>query len=236
MDFQFMADSFVRLLGGVPLTLELAFSSLAVGLVLSVLFALMMRSGNPLLSGPAQAYVFVFRGTPLLVQLFLIYYGLGQFRPALQDMGLWWFLRSPYYCALLALTLNTAAYVAEIVRGGLQSVPAGQIEAARAFGMSGFTLFWRITAPIALRQALPAYGNEIILMVKATSLASTITLMEITGVAHKLISESFRAIEVFLCAGALYLAINFAVTRAVMLAEMMIAPDLQRPKSLVPAH
>jgi octopine/nopaline transport system permease protein len=134
------------------------------------------------------------------------------------------------------LTLNTAAYGAEIVRGGLQSVPAGQIEAARAFGMSGFTLFWRITAPIALRQALPAYGNEIILMVKATSLASTITLMEITGVAHKLISESFRAIEVFLCAGALYLAINFAVTRAVMLAEMMIAPDLQRPKSLVPAH
>jgi octopine/nopaline transport system permease protein len=236
MDLQFMADSFVRLLGGVPLTLELAFSSLAVGLVLSVLFALMMRTGNPLLSGPAQAYVFVFRGTPLLVQLFLIYYGLGQFRPALQEMGLWWFLRSPYYCALLALTLNTAAYGAEIVRGGLQSVPAGQIEAARAFGMSGFTLFWRITAPIALRQALPAYGNEIILMVKATSLASTITLMEITGVAHKLISESFRAIEVFLCAGALYLAINFAVTRAVLLAEMMIAPDLQRPKSLVPAH
>jgi len=231
-----MADSFVRLLGGVPLTLELAFSSLAIGLVLSVLFALMMRTGNPLLSGPAQAYVFVFRGTPLLVQLFLIYYGLGQFRPALQELGLWWFLRSPYYCALLALTLNTAAYGAEIVRGGLQSVPAGQIEAARAFGMSGFTLFWRITAPIALRQALPAYGNEIILMVKATSLASTITLMEITGVAHKLISESFRAIEVFLCAGALYLAINFAVSRAVMLAEMMIAPDLQRPKSLVPAH
>jgi octopine/nopaline transport system permease protein len=236
MDLKFMAESFVRLLSGVPLTLELAFTSLAIGLVLSVLFALMMRSDRLVVSGPANAYVFVFRGTPLLVQLFLIYYGLGQFRLTLQDLGLWWFLRSPYYCALLALTLNTAAYGAEIVRGGLQSVPAGQIEAARAFGMSRFTLFWRITAPIALRQALPAYGNEIILMIKATSLASTITLMEITGLAHKLISESFRAVEVFLCAGTLYLAINFFVTRCVTLGEMLIAPDLQRPKSPVLAH
>ena len=236
MDLDFMAESFVRLLGGVPLTLQLALSSLAAGLVLSVTLALMMRSGRPLASGPAQAYVFVFRGTPLLVQLFLIYYGLGQFRPTLESLGIWWFFRAPYYCALLALTLNTAAYGAEIVRGGLQSVPAGQIEAARAFGMSGVTLFWRIVAPIALRQALPAYGNEIILMIKATSLASTITLMEITGVAHKLISESFRAIEVFLVAGALYLFINFVVTRAVGLAETLIAPDLQRARSLVPAH
>lgn len=236
MDLSFMAESFVRLLGGVPLTLELAFSSLAIGLVIAVSLALMMRASVPFVSWVAHAYVFVFRGTPLLVQLFLIYYGLGQFRPFLQDVGIWWFFRAPYYCALLALTLNTAAYGAEIVRGGLQSVPAGQVEAARAFGMSGVTLFWRIIAPIALRQALPAYGNEVILMIKATSLASTITLMEITGLAHKLISESFRAVEVFLCAGALYLAINFIMTRAVFFAETLIAPDLQKPKSLAPAH
>src|SRR5262249_55505527 len=153
--------------------------------VLAITLALMMRSRILPAAWLAHSYVFVFRGTPLLVQLFLIYYGLGQFRPFLQEIGVWWFFRSPYHCALLALTLNTAAYGAEIVRGGLQSVPAGQVEAARAFGMSGPTLFWRIIAPIALRQALPAYGNEIILMIKATSLASTITLMEITGLAHK---------------------------------------------------
>ncbi len=231
MDFGFIGESFVRLVGGIPLTLELAFSSLGIGLVVAISLALMMRSRVLPAAGFAHAYVFVFRGTPLLVQLFLIYYGLGQFRPFLQEVGVWGFFRAPYYCALLALTLNTAAYGAEIVRGGLQSVPAGQIEAARAFGMSGITLFWRIIAPIALRQALPAYGNEVILMVKATSLASTITLMEITGLAHKLISESFRAVEVFLCAGAIYLAINFVITRAIALGEAVVAPDLRVAKS-----
>jgi octopine/nopaline transport system permease protein len=236
VDLAFMSESFVRLLDGIPLTLQLAFTSVAVGFVLAVLLAFTMRSRLFLLAGMANTYVFVFRGTPLLAQMFLIYYGLGQFRPALQEWGLWWFFRDPHYCALLALTLNTAAYSAEIVRGGLQSVPSGQIEAARAFGMSGFTLLRRIVAPIALRQALPAYGNEIILMVKATSLASTITLMELTGLAHKLISESYRAVEVFLCAGAIYLAITFAVTRLIAVAERRIAPDLYRGQPLVAAH
>jgi octopine/nopaline transport system permease protein len=226
MDFDFLRETFVRLLGGIPLTLQLAFSSVALGLVLAVALALTMRAALRPVGWLADSFVFVFRGTPLLVQVFLIYYGLGQFRPELQDMNLWWFFRSPYYCALFALTLNTAAYGAEIVRGGLQSVPAGQIEAARAFGMSGFTLYRRIVAPIALRQALPAYGNEVILMVKATSLASTITLMEVTGLAHKLISETFRSFEVFFVAGAIYLIINFAVTRLIRLAERWIAPDL----------
>ncbi len=226
MDFDFLGETFVRLLGGIPLTLQLAFSSIALGLILAIALALMMRTAFPPLGWLSDSFVFVFRGTPLLVQVFLIYYGLGQFRPELQDLNLWWFFRSPYYCALFALTLNTAAYGAEIVRGGLQSVPAGQIEAARAFGMSGVTLYRRIVAPIALRQALPAYGNEVILMVKATSLASTITLMEVTGLAHKLISETFRSFEVFFVAGAIYLIINFAVTRLIRLAERWIAPDL----------
>ena len=168
MDIDFLWTTFVRLIGGVPLTVQLAFSSIALGLVLAILLAVAMRSWIRPLAWIAES--FVFRGTPLLVQVFLIYYGLGQFRPVLDDMGIWWFFRSPYYCALLALTLNTAAYGAEIVRGGLQSVPHGQVEAARAFGMSGVTLYRRIVAPIALRQALPAYGNEIILMIKATSL------------------------------------------------------------------
>lgn len=237
MDFAFMVESFWRLIGGAPLTLKLALSSVALGLGLAVALALAMRSTVAPLRWLAEAYVFVFRGTPLLVQLFLIYYGLGQFRPALQDIGIWWWFRDPYFCALTALMLNTAAYGAEIVRGGLQSVPAGQVEAARAFGMSGTTLARRIVVPIALRQALPAYGNEVILMVKATSIASTITLMELTGLAHKLISESFRAIEVFLVAGAIYLAINTVLTRLVRLAERRIAPDLEAtPRTPVQAH
>ena len=236
MDPIFLYDTFVRLLGGVPLTLQLAFSSIAIGLVAAILLALMMRMWFRPIAWIADSFVFVFRGTPLLVQIFLIYYGLGQFRPALDEMRLWWFFRSPYYCALLALTLNTAAYGAEIVRGGLQSVPSGQIEAARAFGMSGLTLYRRIVAPIALRQALPAYGNEIILMIKATSLVSTITLMEVTGLAHKIISETFRSFEVFFAAGAIYLIINFAMTRLIGFAEQRIAPDLDRASRPVEVH
>ncbi len=127
--------------------------------------------------------------------------------------------------------MNTAAYGAEIVRGGLQSVPAGQVEAARAFGMSGVTLYRRIIGPIALRQALPAYGNELILMVKATALGSTVTLMELTGIAHKLISETFRAVEIFLVAGSIYLLLNFILTRLVAWGERAIAPDLAAQES-----
>ncbi len=236
MDPTFLYDTFVRLLGGVPLTLQLAFSSIGIGLVAAILLALMMRAWFRPIAWIADSFVFVFRGTPLLVQIFLIYSGLGQFRPALDEMGIWWFFRSPYYCALLALTLNTAAYGAEIVRGGLQSVPSGQVEAARAFGMSGVTLYRRIVAPIALRQALPAYGNEIILMIKATSLVSTITLMEVTGLAHKIISETFRSFEVFFAAGAIYLIINFAMTRLIGFAEQRIAPDLDRASRPVEVH
>jgi octopine/nopaline transport system permease protein len=222
----------------VPLTLQLAVLSVLYGLVLALLLGFAMRSEWAVLRLPAQAYVFVFRGTPLLVQVFLIYYGLGQFRPFLQELDLWWFFRSPWYCVLLALTMNTAAYGAEIVRGGLQSVPAAQVEAARAYGMSGWTLYRRVVGPLALRQALPSYGNELVLMVKATALGSTVTLMELTGLAHKLNSETFRAFEIFFVAGAIYLAINIVLTQLVGLMERRIAPDLAaqdaalRPKAL----
>ena len=218
-----MGETLVTLLGGVPLLLQLAGISVSAGAVLAVGLAVMRLSRSRVLGELARAYVFVFRGTPLLVQVFLIYYGLGQFEAVRQSWA-WLFLRQPYWCALLALTLNTAAYGSEIVRGGIQGVPFGQVEAGRACGMSGGLLFRRIVFPIALRQALPAYGNEIILMIKATSLASIITLMEVTGLAHRLISETFRAVEVFLCAGSIYLALNFLVTRAVALAERRLSP------------
>ena len=235
MDFGFLAETWVALLAGLPLTLRLAFGSIGCGFVLALVLALMRLSGQPLLDWPARAFVFVFRGTPLLVQIFLIYYGLGQFRPTLQAWGLWWFFREAYWCALTALSLNTAAYSSEIIRGAVLSVPAGEIEAARACGMGRSTLARRIVAPIALRQALPAYSNEMISMVKATSLASVITLVEVTWIAQKLISQTFRAIEIFVCAGSIYLLLNIALTRAIVGLEWWLSPHLREPPREPPA-
>ncbi|MGZ2461599.1 ABC transporter permease [Rhizobium anhuiense] len=228
MDWQFLFETFVSLISAIPLTLELAATSITLGAVLALSLALCRLSGIIVLEWFARAYVFVFRGTPLLVQIFLIYYGLGQF-PEVRHSFLWPFLREPYWCAVLALTLNTAAYAGEIIRGGLLSVPFGQIEAARACGMPRLMQFRRIVLPLAIRQALPGYSNEMIAMVKATSLASIITLMEVTGVAARIISESYRAIEVFIVAGAIYLTINFLLTRLVHLAEYWLSPHLRQP-------
>jgi octopine/nopaline transport system permease protein len=227
IDLAFLTEAFLTLIPGIPLTLKLAGLSLAVGALLSVLFGVLATIGGKLLSQMIAFYVFCIRGTPLLVQIFIVYYGMGQFRPFLQEWGVWFIFREPFWCAIIALTLNTTAYGSEIVRGGLRSVPAGQIEAARACGMSGLLLYRRIILPIAFRQALPAYGNEIVLMIKATSLASIITMMEVTGLAAKLISETFRAFEVFLVAGAIYLTINFLITQAVSRIEYWLSPHLR---------
>lgn len=227
MDLAFFSEVFVRLLSGVPLTLQLAGISVTAGLVLALTLALALQTENRAVTWPISAYVTVFRGTPLLVQIFLIYYGLGQFRPSLQAVGLWGFFREPYWCAILALTLNTAAYGTEIIRGGMQAVPFGQIEAARACGMSRVLLYRRVILPIALRQALPSYGNEIILMVKGTSLASIVTLLEVTGIAQQIISQTYRAMEVFICAGAIYLTLNFIITRLLGLLEWRLSPHLR---------
>ena len=217
MNLGFMGDAFVQLLAGVPLTLELAFLSVGIGIVLAVLLALLRASSRP---GAwfVQGYVFVFRGSPLLMQIFLIYYGLGQFA-AIRHSFAWTVLREPFDCAVIALALNTAAYGSEIVRGGLRAVPPGAVEAGRVAGMSRVLLYRRIIMPLALRQALPAYGNEIVSMLKATALASVLTLMEVTGIAYRLISETYRSLEVFLCAGAIYLVMTFAITTGVQALE-----------------
>ncbi|WP_318299617.1 ABC transporter permease [Brucella pseudogrignonensis] len=228
LDLPFMFDSFVQLCRGIPLTLQLVALSVVSGAVLATLLATMRLSGNLILDLIARGYIFVLRGTPLLVQLYIIYYGLSQF-PELRSSFLWPFLREPYWCAVLALALNTAAYSAEIIRGGVLSVATGQIEAARAYGMSGFTLVRRILVPQALRQMLPAYSNEVILMVKSTALASTITMMEVTGLAAKLISATYRPVEVFICAGALYLLLNFVVTRIFKLVEYRLSAAQRQP-------
>jgi len=222
----FLADTMVKLLAGVPLTLELTFISVGLGACLAVLLAV-LRASVAIGALLVRLYVFALRGTPLLLQIFLIYYGLGQFAFVRHGV-LWPFLRQPFWCAILALTLNTAAYGSEIIRGGLQSVPPGAIEAARVSGMSGVLLYRRIILPLAIRQALPAYGNELVAMVKATSLASIVTLMEISGIAYAIISETYRALEVFICAGALYLLINFLLSRAVAALEAWLTPHLRR--------
>jgi octopine/nopaline transport system permease protein len=233
LDFALMREAFPAILGGTGTAVRLVTQALFCGLFLAVATALAALSRWQILRWLAQAYVFCFRGTPLLVQIFLIYYGLGQF-PAVRESFLWPVLREPWWCALLALSLNTGAYTGEIVRGALLSVPAGQIEAARAAGMSGLLLYRRIIGPVALRQALPAYSNEVVSMVKATALASTITIMEITGIARKFISETYKPIEIFLVAGAIYLVLNFIAARLLRLLEWHLSPHLRAAAPLLP--
>lgn len=233
MDFGLMIDRAPDILAGLPMTLSLVALSLLFGGVAAIGLAAMRLSANPLLSGFAYGYVFVFRGTPLLVQIFLIYYGIGQFE-VIRESFAWPVLRDAYWCAIIALAMNTAAYTSEIIRGGILSVPHGSVEAARACGMSRILVFRRIVLPAAFRQALPAYGNEIILMVKASSLASTITIMELTGIARAVISRTFAPFEIFIVAGAIYLAINFLVTRAIKYAEWRLTPYLRERPAAVP--
>ncbi len=232
-ELAFLASTCLDLLKGIPLTLQLAFLSVTLGAALAFILALMRVSGIASLDLAARLYSFIFRGTPMLVQIFIVYYGFSQF-PWIRHGFLWPWLRQAYWCAVVAMTLNTAGYSAEIIRGGLLSVPAGQIEAARACGMRPWTLYRRIILPQALRQMLPAYSNEVILMVKSTALASTITLMEVTGVAAKLISASYRTIEVFLCAGAIYLALNFVITRLFARVEYALSPEKRFQPSVHP--
>ncbi|MBZ9769968.1 ABC transporter permease [Mesorhizobium sp. CA6] len=208
MDISLLFTSILTLAGGIPLTLLLTFASLSAGLVLAVPLAFMRASSRKWLSLPVLAYTYVFRGTPLLVQLFIIYYGLGQIG-AIRSSVLWILLRDPFWCCLLAFSLNGAAYTTEIFRGGIQAVSAGMIEAAQAVGMSPLQIKRRIIFPIAVRCVLPSYANEVISLVKATSLASTVTLLEITGLSRKLVSETFAPYEIFIAAGVLYLGLTF---------------------------
>lgn len=226
MNWELMWDSVPTLLRGVPVTLQLVGLALLFGAGVAFAVALLRLYGNRVTERLMAAYVFVFRGTPLLVQIFLIYYGMGQFE-LVRSSFLWVYLREPFWCAILALTLNTGAYTSEILRGAILSVPQGQIEAARACGMSRTLLFRRIMMPVAIRQMLPAYGNEVILMVKASSLASTITLLEITGIARKIIAQSFAVFEVFIVAGSIYLLLNFLASRLIRYAEWRMTPYLR---------
>lgn len=233
MDIDFLLDTLGKLLAAVPTTLGLFTLSMLCGGLLSLLIVAMRVGPYPALSWFARGYVLVFRGSPLLIQLFLIYYGLGQF-DAIRDSMFWIVLRSPYACAVLALALCTAGYTAEILRGGLLAVPHGQIEAGLATGMSRWTLLHRVIAPIALRQCLPAYSTELVLLVKSTALASLVTVWDVTGVAQQIIQRTYRTMEVFICAAAIYLVLNFLLVRAVAMLEHRLSPHLRKRPNAAP--
>jgi octopine/nopaline transport system permease protein len=218
MDIELMANSFPKLLSATLITLKLLSLSLIVGLFIGLIFAILRLNKNIFINKFAYGYSYLFRGTPLLVQIFIIYYGLGNIE-YLRTTFLWVILKEPYWCAIIAFSLNTGAYTSEILRSAFQTIKLGVIEAGKSLGIPSKIIFYKIQIPIAIRQSLPAYGNEIILMLKGTSLASTVTLMDLTGVAKYIISTTFKPIEVFIVAGGIYLFMTFVVHNLIKFLE-----------------
>ena len=218
MDLELMVDSLPKLLNAAGITLKLLSVSLIIGLFIGLFFAILRLNKNIFINRFAYGYSYVFRGTPLLVQIFIIYFGLGQIE-YLRSTVLWVILKEPYWCAIIAFALNTGAYTSEILRSAFQTIKPGIIEAGKSLGISNKVIFYKIQIPIAIRQSLPAYGNEIILMMKGTSLASTVTIMDLTGVAKYIISTTFKPIEVFIVAGGIYLFMTFIIHNVIKFLE-----------------
>ncbi len=218
--------NFFIVLSGLDNTLLLLLISLPIGFVLALIFALGRVSKIKILSQTIASYIFVIRGTPLLVQIYLIYFGLGSVK-FIRESFLWYALKEPFWCGVIALTINTVAYGAEIFRGGIQSIEKGQVESGLSLGFSKFLLLRKIILPIAIRKVLPSYGNELILMVKATSLVSLTTYMEMTGLARKLMAKTFAPVEAFVAAGLLYLFLNFLMVQFVKYLEWKYNPHLR---------
>jgi octopine/nopaline transport system permease protein len=222
-----------QLIWAVPLTLFLTFGSSIIGNLLAVPVALARLSPNPLLSLPARAFIFTMRGTPLLIQLFFIYYGLGELIPGWMMRGLP-FLRDGIWYALFAFSINTAGYTGEILRGAIQAVPHGEIEAARAFGMNRWKVFSRVTLPRAVRICLPAMSSETILLLKATSLAYLVTVYEVMGTATSIRVDTFRVYDTLIGAGIIYFMLVFILTRVLNWLERRLNKDRVPVTSLVP--
>ena len=218
MDFDLIINSFPKLLFASITTLKLLSVSLFIGLFIGLFFAILRIKNNIILGKIAYGYSYTFRGTPLLVQIFIIYYGFGQVE-LIRESFLWVILKEPYWCAVIAFALNTGAYTSEILRSAFQTIKPGFIEAGKSLGVPNKLIFYKIQIPIAIRQSLPAYGNEIILMLKGTSLASTVTLMDLPGVAKYIISTTFKPIEVFIIAGSIYLFFTFIIHNVIKFLE-----------------
>jgi len=218
MDFSIITDNIGVYLQGLSTTLQLVCAALVLGLLLAVPLGITQSSKNPLVRFPVFCFSYFFRGTPLLVQMFMIYYGAGQFE-AIQNSFLWPIFREAYWCALIAFTLNTAAYTTEILRGAIVAAPHGEIEAARACGMSTSMMFRRILLPGAFRRALPAYGNEVIFMLHGSAIASVITIIDLTGAARQIFSRYYSPYEAFLTVAAFYMILTFTIVLLFKLVE-----------------
>ena len=210
MDIDLIINSFPKLILASITTLKLLSVSIFIGLFIGLFFAILRIKNNLILGKLAYGYSYIFRGTPLLVQIFIIYYGFGQVE-FIRESFLWIILKEPYWCAVIAFALNTGAYTSEILRSAFQTIKKGYIEAAQSLGVTKKITFYRIQLPIAIKQSLPAYGNEIILMLKGTSLASVITIMDLMGEARKVNVLTFKPFEAFITAGIIYLFITFII-------------------------
>lgn len=228
IDLQIIQDNLPSFLDGARVTILLLLASAVAGLSLSLPLAVARVSASPFLSRPVFLFTYVLRGTPLLVQLFMVYFGLAQF-DMVRDSSLWPLLREPWFCAWIAFTLNTAAYTTEMLAGALRATPAGEVEAARSLGMSGFDIYTRILIPGAVRRALPQYGNELVMLMHATSIASAVTLVEITRVARDVHANSLLAVEAFGTAALFYLALTLCITGLFRLLERRLLRHLARP-------
>jgi len=234
----FFFGLFPKLVEGTWVTLILLVVSGVFGNMLAVPVALARVSSKPALWIPSYLYILVMRGTPLLVQIYLIYFGLGEIfgrSPAIRHSFLWPYLREGFWYAALALILNTAGYSGEILRGAIQAVPHGEVEAARAFGMSPWLMLRRVILPRAIRISLPTFGGETILLLKATALASTVTVMDMLGVANYIRSQTFHIYEPLLAAAVIYILLTFFITRAFNFAERQLNKDRLPPKAVTPA-
>ena len=221
-DLALIVDSIPKILVGIGLTFQLLFLSAVLGLALAIILLLLRISGRWYLAAPTMVYIYIFRGTPILVQIFIIYYGLPQL-DFVRDSIFWPILREPFGCAIVALTLNTGAYVSEILRGGVIGVNRGLKEAGAALGLSVQHRFIYITAPIAIRLCLPAYSNDVISLMKSTALVSTITLLDMTGIARTIVAETYAPYEVFISLMVIYLILTWIIQRTFGLIEKRLS-------------
>ena len=211
---------------GLQMTVQLTAISLIIGFIMAWFMALMLLSRRHWLRIPVRAVVYYATGTPLLVQLFLVYFGLGQFA-AIRESVLWHILQEPYWCALIAFSLNTAAYSAEIFAGAIKNTAAGEVEAAHSCGMDDMAIFTRIVAPSAFRRALPAYGNEVIFLMHSSSLASIVTILDLTGAMRVAARGTFAFTESYLIAIVLYMALTAVLVAAVKIGERFMLAHLR---------
>jgi octopine/nopaline transport system permease protein len=218
MSFDLIISSFPKMINAAFITIQLLSLSLLIGLFIGLAAAILRLNKNIFINKLAYGYSYLFRGTPLLVQIYIIYFGLGNIE-FIRSTFLWVFLKEPFWCAIIAFALNTGAYTSEILRSAFQTIKPGVIEAGKSLGISNRIIFYKIQIPIAIRQSLPAYGNEIILMLKGTSLASTVTIMDLTGVAKHIISTTFKPVEVFILAGSIYLFMTFIIHNVIKFLE-----------------